>query len=444
MPILIIALGVAILVFLIVKLKLNTFVSLVTVSLVVGLLLGIPIGKINTVIEDGIGSQLGSLAIVFGLGAMLGRLIADSGAGFRIAMVLSRKFGRRCIEWAVVLASFIIGLALFFEVGLVVLLPIIFVIANELNIAMLYLAIPMAAALNVAHAFLPPHPAPVAIASIFNVPLGHVLALGVLAAIPTVIVAGPLYNHFLHRIYPTVYRVKSVSKVMGQYHSFELAETPNFGVSVVTATMPIILIVVATISKYLLPSSSAISRIVQFIGSPDNAMLIALLCAVYLLGLKRQVPMKKIWKSMRTAIEQIAMMLFIIGGGGAFKQVLVTGGVAKYVATLFVSVHWSPIIAAWVMTAVLRACIGSTTVAALTGAGLAVPLLQSSSVNAALMVLAVGAGSVFCDHVNGAGFWMIKQYFDLSLKETLLTWTPLTMLMSVVGLGCVLVLSLFF
>lgn len=400
MPILIIALGVAILVFLIVKLKLNTFVSLVTVSLVVGLLLGIPIGKINTVIEDGIGSQLGSLAIVFGLGAMLGRLIADSGAGFRIA--------------------------------------------NELNIAMLYLAIPMAAALNVAHAFLPPHPAPVAIASIFNVPLGHVLALGVLAAIPTVIVAGPLYNHFLHRIYPTVYRVKSVSKVMGQYHSFELAETPNFGVSVVTATMPIILIVVATISKYLLPSSSAISRIVQFIGSPDNAMLIALLCAVYLLGLKRQVPMKKIGKSMRTAIEQIAMMLFIIGGGGAFKQVLVTGGVAKYVATLFVSVHWSPIIAAWVMTAVLRACIGSTTVAALTGAGLAVPLLQSSSVNAALMVLAVGAGSVFCDHVNGAGFWMIKQYFDLSLKETLLTWTPLTMLMSVVGLGCVLVLSLFF
>lgn len=173
-------------------------------------------------------------------------------------------------------------------------------------------------------------------------------------------------------------------------------------------------------------------------------MLLSLLLAIYTLGIRRHVQMKKLGQSMRIAVEQIAMMLFIIGGGGAFKQVLVTGGVAKYVATLFSSVHWSPIIAAWIMTAVLRVCIGSTTVAALTGAGLAVPLMQATGVNPALMVLAVGAGSVFCDHVNGAGFWMIKQYFDLSLKETLLTWTPLTMLMSVVGLGCVLGLSLLF
>ncbi|MCT3298850.1 gluconate permease [Lactiplantibacillus pentosus] len=444
MPLFIIALGVAILVLLIVKLKLNTFVALIIVSTLVGLLLGIPITKINTVIENGIGSQLGSLAIVFGLGAMLGRLIADSGAGYRIAMVLNEKFGRRQIEWAIVLASFIIGLALFFEVGLVVLLPIVFVIANELGIAMLYLAIPMAAALNVAHAFLPPHPDPVAIAAIFNAPLGHVLVLGILAAIPTVIITGPVYNHVLHRLYPSAYHIKTTNKVLGDYHPFELADTPGFGISIVTATMPIILIAGATISKYLLSAKTLPDQVIQLIGSPDSAMLLSLLLAIYTLGIRRHVPMKRLGQSMRTAVEQIAMMLFIIGGGGAFKQVLVTGGVAKYVATLFSSVHWSPIIAAWIMTAVLRVCIGSTTVAALTGAGLAVPLMQATGVNPALMVLAVGAGSVFCDHVNGAGFWMIKQYFDLSLKETLLTWTPLTMLMSVVGLGCVLGLSLLF
>lgn len=444
MPIFIIAIGVVILVLLIVKLKLNTFVSLIIVSLLVGAGLGIPMTKLSDVIETGIGDQIGGLAIVFGLGSMLGRLIADSGAGYRIALVLSRKFGRRYIEWAVVLAAFIIGLALFFEVGLVVLLPIVFVIANELGIAMLYLAIPMAAALNVAHAFLPPHPAPVAIAGILNAPLGQVLLLGCLAAIPTVIITGPLYNHVLHRLYPSAYHLETKSRVLGDFKTFDEHEIPSFKISLVTALMPVILIALATLTKYGLAATSHLRQVVDFIGTPDIAMIISLILAIYTLGLRRHVTMKKIGRSMQAAISQIAMMLFIIGGGGAFKQVLITGGVAKYVSQLFTNLNWSPLLAAWLITAVLRICIGSTTVAALTGAGLAVPLLQQAGVNPALMVLVVGAGSVFCDHVNGAGFWMIKQYFGLSLKETLLTWTPLTMLMSVVGLGCVLGLSLVF
>lgn len=443
MPILIIALGVALLVFMIIKLKMNTFISLVIVSITVGLSLGIPWNKIAEVVEKGIGDQVGHLAIIFGLGSMLGKLISDSGAGHRIATTLTDKFGRRYIEWAVVIASFIIGLALFFEVGLVVLLPIIYVIAQEMNMALLYLAIPMAAALNVAHAFLPPHPAPTAIAGIMGAPLGQVLLLGMIAAVPTIIIMGPGYNHVLHRLAPQIYHKDVKIPVLGELKTFKEDEMPKFGISLVTAIMPVILIVIATVVKYVLPKQWLLSKALQFIGIPDIAMIVSLLLAIYTVGLSRGMKMKRIGQSLETAVKQIAMMLLIIGGGGAFKEVLVEGGVATYVSHLFTNLDLSPIIAAWLITAVLRVCLGSTTVAALTGAGLAAPMIATTGVDPALMVLAVGAGSVFCDHVNGAGFWMVKQYLGLSLKEALVSWTTLTMLMSVVGLVMVLGISLF-
>ncbi|GAX02499.1 gluconate:proton symporter [Secundilactobacillus pentosiphilus] len=443
MPILIIILGVLLLVFMIVKLKLNTFVSLIIVSITVGMMLGISWTKIADVVEKGIGDQVGHLAVIFGLGSMLGKLISDSGAGQRIATTLTEKFGKRYIEWAIVIASFIIGLALFFEVGLVVLLPIIYVVAQEMDMALLYLAIPMAAALNVAHAFLPPHPAPTAIAGIMGAPLGQVLLLGIIAAIPTVIIMGPGYNHLLYHFAPQIYHKNVKIPALGKLKTFKNSELPNFEVSVLTAIMPVLLITVATLAKYFLPSKWPISAFLQFIGIPDIAMILALIFAVYSVGLSRGMKMKQIGQCFETAIKQIAMMLLIIGGGGAFKEVLVQGGVANYISHLFTNLNLSPIIAAWLITAVLRICLGSTTVAALTGAGLTAPMIATSGIDPALMVLAVGAGSVFCDHVNGAGFWMVKQYFGLSLKEALLSWTTLTMAMSVVGLLAVLGISLF-
>lgn len=443
MPIFIIILGVALLVFMIVKLKMNTFISLVIVSITVGLSLGIPWNKIAEVVEKGIGDQVGHLAIIFGLGSMLGKLISDSGAGHQIAITLTEKFGRRYIEWAVVISSFIIGLALFFEVGLVVLLPIIYVIAQEMGMTLLYLAIPMAASLNVAHAFLPPHPAPTAIAGIMGAPLGQVLLLGIIAAVPTVVIMGPGYNHVLHRLAPQIYHKNVKIPVLGELKTFDKADLPRFSVSLLTAVMPVILIVIATLAKYFLPKGWLFSKFLQFIGIPDIAMILSLILAIYSVGLARGVRMKKIGQSFEVAVKQIAMMLLIIGGGGAFKEVLVEGGVANYVSHLFTNLNLSPIIAAWLITAVLRICLGSTTVAALTGAGLAAPMIATTGVDPALMVLAVGAGSVFCDHVNGAGFWMVKQYLGLSLKEALLSWTTLTMVMSVVGLLMVLGISLF-
>lgn len=443
MPLLIVALGVAILILLIVKFKLNTFVSLIITSFIIALVLGIPIAKIPTSIETGIGGQLGHLAIIFGFGSMLGRLVSDAGGGYRIATTLIDQFGRKQIQIAVVLASFIVGLALFFEVGLVVLLPIIFVIAREMDLPLMYLGIPMAATLNVTHAFLPPHPAPTAISEILHAQLGHVLLLGIIVAIPTVIICGPLFNLFLHRFFPKMYHKDINISVLGEFKEFNLKDTPSFGISVLTSMMPVILIAVATICSFILPTKSFINQTIQFVGAPDAAMLLSLLFAVWTMGLARNIKMPQIGDSMVNATKQIAMMLLIIGGGGAFKQVLVDGGISNYISTLFVHTNISPLLAAWLIAAVLRVSLGSATVASMTAAGLVAPLVAQSGANPALMVLAVGAGSVFADHVNDAGFWMIKEYFGLSLKETFLSWTTLTSVLSLTGLGSVLLVSLF-
>lgn len=446
MPLLIVLIGVIFLIFLIVKLKLNTFVSLVVTSFLIALLLKVPVAKIPTAIETGIGGQLGHLAIIFGFGSMLGALVSDAGGGYRIATTLIDKFGRRWIQVAIILASFIIGLALFFEVGLVVVLPIVFIIARELDMPLIYLGIPMAATLNVTHAFLPPHPAPTAIADMLHANLGHVLLLGILAAIPTIIIAGPVFNWFLHKVYPQVYRKDIDISVLGEYKEFKLEDTPGFGISVLTAMMPVILIAVGTILDFILPKKSFIGQFVQFVCAPDAAMLISLIFAIFTMGLHRNKKMKEIESTLTTSVKQIAPMLLIIGGGGAFKQVLVDGGISKYVSDLFTNTHMSPILAAWLITAILRVALGSSTVSALTAAGLIAPMAQqygSQSAMAALMVLAIGAGSVFCDHVNDAGFWMIKSYFGLSLKETLLSWSTLTSVLAVAGLGSVYLISLF-
>lgn len=442
MPILIVCFGVALLLVLIMKAKLNTFVSLTITAFVVALLLGMDPTTIVTTIESGIGGQLGHLALVFGFGAMLGRLVSDAGGGYRIAITLIDKFGRKRIQWAVVVASFIVGIALFFEVGLVLLIPIVFVIAKELKMPFLYLGIPMAAALNVTHGFLPPHPAPTAISAAYGADLGQVLLYGMIIAIPTTIVAGPLFNKVLMKVYPRVYeRETDASVVGGDQKSFVLSETPGFGISVLTSMLPVIFMGVAAAAKMVMPEDSAVLKVLNFIGTPGTAMLISLLVAMYTMGIARGIAMKQISNTLVSAISQISMMLLVIGGGGAFKQVLVDGGIGDYVSQLFSATNLSPLLVAWMIAAILRLCLGSATVAALTTAGLVTPMIAVGDVNPALMVLATGAGSVIACHVNDAGFWMIKEYFGLTLKETFGTWTTLTTVLSVTGLLCVLALG---
>lgn len=447
MPLVIVAIGILVLLVLIMGLKLNTFISLIIVSFGVALALGMPAGEIVATIEAGLGGTLGHLALVFGLGAMLGKLIADSGGAQRIAMTLVNKFGEKNIQWAVVVASFIIGVALFFEVGLVLLIPIVFAISRELKISILYLGIPMAAALSVTHGFLPPHPGPTVIAGEYGANIGEVLLYGFIVAVPTVILAGPIFTKLAKKMVPNSFTKTGDIASLGEQKTFKLEETPGFGISVFTALLPVILMSLATIVTLLQKTigfeDNSFLAAIRFIGEAGTAMLISLLFAIYSMGLARKIPIKKVMESCTIAISHIGMMLLIIGGGGAFKQVLINGGVGDYVAELFDGTSLSPILLAWIIAAILRISLGSATVAALTTAGLVIPLLGQTDVNLALVVLSTGAGSVIASHVNDAGFWMFKEYFGLSMKETFATWTLLETVISVAGLGFILLLSLF-
>lgn len=447
MPLVIVGIGIIALLILIMGLKLNTFISLIIVSFGVALALGMPLDQIVKTIEAGLGGTLGHLALIFGLGAMLGKLIADSGGAQRIAMTLVNKFGEKNIQWAVVAASFIIGVALFFEVGLVLLIPIVFAISRELKISILYLGIPMTAALSVTHGFLPPHPGPIVIAGEFGANIGEVLLYGFIIALPTVILAGPVFTKIAKRLVPESFTKSGSIASLGEQKTFKLEDTPGFGISVFTALLPVILMSIATIitllQKTLGFEDNSILAAIRFIGDAGTSMLISLLVAIYTMGLARKIPIKNVMESCTTAITHIGMMLLIIGGGGAFKQVLIDGGVGDYVAELFKGTNLSPILLAWIIAAILRISLGSATVAALTTAGLVIPMLGQSDVNLALVVLATGAGSLVASHVNDAGFWMFKEYFGLSMKETFATWTLLETIISVAGLGFILLLSLF-
>ncbi|WP_137789414.1 GntP family permease [Bacillus sp. E(2018)] len=447
MPLFIVACGILALLLLIMYFKLNTFISLIIVSFGVALALGMPLGEIVKSIEAGLGGTLGHLALIFGLGAMLGKLIADAGGAQRIAITLIEKFGEKKIQWAIVVASFIIGIALFFEVGLVLLIPIVFAISKQLRVSILYLGIPMVAALSVTHGFLPPHPGPTVIAGEFGANIGEVLLYGFIIAIPTVILAGPVFTKIAKKIVPDSFNKTGNIASLGEQKVFKLEDTPSFGISVFTAMLPVILMSIATVIT-LVQNTMGIAdsktfEVIRFVGDASTSMLISLLVAVYTMGLARNIPIKTVMDSCTTAITHIGMMLLIIGGGGAFKQVLINGGVGDYVAELFKETTFSPILLAWIIAAILRISLGSATVAALTTAGLVIPLLGHTDVNLALVVLATGAGSLIASHVNDAGFWMFKEYFGLSMKETFATWTLLETIISVAGLGFILLLNLF-
>lgn len=448
MPLLIIALAVVCLLILISVFKLNTFVSLIIVSFLAAVALGEPLGKIVSTIESGMGGTLGHIALIFGLGAMLGKLVADSGGAQRIAMTLIDKFGEKRVQWAVVVASFIVGIAMFFEVGLVLLIPIIFSISRELKISPMHLGIPMLAALLATHGFLPPHPGPTAIAGEYGADLGTVLMYGIIVAIPSVILAGPIYTKIAKKIIPTAFNKNGNIESLGEQKTFKLEETPSFGISLLTAMFPVILMMISTIISMIQKTAGIPGNyffdVISFIGNPSTAMTISLIFAIYTMGIGRKIPIKQVMTSCSSAISSIGMMLLIIGGGGAFKQVLIDGGVGDYIAMLFQGSSISPILLAWMVAAILRISLGSATVAALSTAGLVIPMLSASGdVNLALVVLATGAGSSIASHVNDAGFWMVKEYFGLSMKETFSTWTVLSTIISVTGLVCILILNIF-
>ena len=433
MPLVIVAIGVILLLLLMIRFKLNGFIALILVALAVGLMQGMPVDKVIASIKAGVGGTLGSLALIMGFGAMLGKLLADCGGAQRIATTLIDKFGQKYIQWAVVLTGFTVGFALFYEVGFVLLLPLVFTIAAKARVPLLYVGVPMAAALSVTHGFLPPHPGPTAIATIFHADMGKTLLYGTLLAIPTVILAGPVYARFLKKI------DKPIPEGLYNANTFSEAEMPSFGVSVWTSLVPVILMAGRAIAEMVLPKGHPLLAYAEFFGDPVMATLIAVLIAIFTFGLNRGRSMDDVTDTITSSIKIIAMMLLIIGGGGAFKQVLVDSGVDKYIAAMMHSTNLSPIFMAWSIAAVLRIALGSATVAAITAGGIAAPLIATTGVSPELMVIAVGSGSVIFSHVNDPGFWLFKEYFNLTIGETMKSWSALETIISVCGLvGCLL------
>lgn len=449
MPLLIVVVGIAVLLLLTIKIKLNTFVSLIIVSIGVAIASGMELNKVVVSVESGLGGTLGHIGLIFGFGVMLGRLLSDAGGAQRIALTMLKYFGVKKLDWAVVCSAFIVGIALFFEVGLILLVPILFAIAREAKISPMYMCVPMLAGLLVAHGFLPPHPGPTVIAREYGADVGVVLIYGIVIGIPTFILCGPFLNKVCRRLIPDAFKKEGNIASLGAAKSFTENEMPGFGISFLTAMLPVILMALVTIIEMARPKDagdpSMLYSVVLFFGNSTIAMLISLLFAIYTMGVGRGKTITELMNSCGKAIAGIAGLLLIIGGGGAFKQVLIDSGVGNYISLLVSGMDINPILMAWGVAAFLRICLGSATVAAISTAGLVIPLLAAHpNTNLALITLATGAGSCICSHVNDASFWMIKDFFGLTTKETLLSWTLMSTLLSICGLIFILLVSMVF
>ena len=437
MPLLIVILGILLLFVLIAKFKLNAFISFIIVCVFVGVFQEMELDRIVEAIQIGMGNTLGFLVMILGLGAMLGKLVSDSGAAQRITSKLVSSFGIKYIQWAVVFAGFIVGIPMFYSVGFVILIPLVFTIAASTRLPLIYVGLPMLASLSVTHGFLPPHPAPTAIAGMFNADIGKTLLYGIIIAIPTIIVAGPLFTRTIKNIKATPLKEFYNPIVLKE------EEMPAMGISLFTTLLPIILILCSTLFTLFVTGEFLLKEVIVFIGNPVIAMLISVLVAIYALGISRGKKMSELMSSVSSSVSSITMILLIIAGAGALKQILVASGVSDYIGALLNGSSISPLILAWFIATVIRVCVGSATVAGLTAAGIALPLIQNTGVSPELMVLAIGSGSLMLSHVNDGGFWMFKEYFNLTVKETLSTWTVMETTVGIMGLIGVLILNIF-
>lgn len=436
MSLFIVLAAIVLLVVLVTWCRLNTFMAFLMVALFMGLALGMQIGDITRSIQTGIGKTLGSLIIIIVFGSMLGKLVAESGGAQRIATGLMRLFGERYVQWALMLTGFIVGIPLFYNIGFVLMVPLIFTVAARTGLPSVYLGIPMLAALSVTHGYLPPHPSPTALVQQFHANMGLTLVYGFIVAVPAIILAGPVFSRFLKRYNPPPAKMFVVQ-------TFPEDQLPGMGISMFTALLPVLLFAVTALLKPVLPAEHPLQSVLNWLGDPIIVMLLAVLNAILLLGIFRKMPARKVLSLLDESVRDVAVIILIIGGSGALTQMLHDSQVSSYVAASLQGLRLHPLVLAWGIAAVIRVCVGSATVAGLTTAGIVAPLIPITGVDPNLMVLATGAGSLMFSHVNDAGFWMFKEYFNLSVKDTVRTWSVMETIVSVVGLGGCLLLNLF-
>lgn len=436
----IVCIAIILLLLLITKLKVNPFISLLIVSFFVGITTGMPLDKIVASIQAGLGNTLGFIAIVLGLGTMLGKLMEESGGAERIARTLIQRFGEKNVHWAMMCVAFIVGIPVFFQVGFVLLLPLVFTIAKETGISLLKIGLPLVAGLSVVHGLVPPHPAAMAAVGIFKADVGKTILYSLIVGLPTAILAGPVFATFISKkIHITPPEIIMDNVKVGRTDK----ELPSFGITIITILFPVVLMLLSTVADIYLDKAATLRLILDFIGNPITALLISVLLSLFTFGLWRGFSMEQVSKYCDQSLPGVASILMVIGGGGAFNKVLLDSGVGTEIAKLATSAQLNPLILSWVVAALIRVATGSATVALLTAAGIVAPILAlSPGTSPELMVLATGAGSLVLSHVNDAGFWMIKEYFGMSVQETLSTWTVLETIIGIAGLVFTLLLSM--
>lgn len=433
MTLLIVFLALLALIILIAACKINPFLAFLVVCVIAGLCLGIPLTGITKSVETGIGAILADTLIIIVIGAMLGKLIAASGAAQQIATTIMKAIGLKNIHWALALIGLVIGIPLFYNTGFVLMIPLIFSIVYQYRLPAVATGISLLAALSVAHGFLPPHPSPATLVGQFNADLGETMLYGIVVAIPTIIIAGPVFSRTLKKIH---------SKPLETFKPPELKEEELPGVmnSFFTALLPVILFALMTLIPLI--SHSQYEDVIFFFSRPSIVMLIALIVATFTLGIRRGKSMQSIMNIYSDSVKDIALILLIIAGAGIFKQVLVDSKVANEIAALLSNSSLSPLVLGWLIAALIRVAVGSATVAGITAAGIVEQLVRDTNTSPSLMVLSIGAGSLMFSHVNDAGFWLFKEYFNLSIKDTLRSWSVMETIVSIVGLICVLVLNI--
>ncbi|MGH6656704.1 MAG: gluconate:H+ symporter [Actinocrinis sp.] len=430
--------GIVLVVLLTAVAKIHPFLSLIAGSLLVGFSAGVPIDKLLPGFETGVGSTLGNVGLIVALGAMLGKLLVDSGGADRLVNAIVDRTGPRGAPWAMVLGAMIVGIPMFFEVGLVLLIPIVYLVWRRTGGSILRVGIPALAGLSVLHGLIPPHPGPLIAVAALHADLGTTLLYGVIVAIPTAVIAGPLYGTFISkRVVP-----QPPERLAQQYTADAAARsvenTPSVAVTLTVILLPVAIMLARTVVDLTANAKSELHRVADFVGDPIIAMGIAVVAALLLFRLGRT----HASTALADSLAPIAGILLIIGAGGGFKQLLITTGIADAIGKAAHNSHISLVLLAWLVAVAIRLATGSATVATVTASGIIAPIaMTTTGVSAPLLALAVGSGSLFLSHVNDAGFWLVKEFFGMDVKQTFKSWSAMETILSVVSIVIILALS---
>ncbi|CAM2870642.1 GntP family permease [Paenibacillus sediminis] len=432
--------SIVLLIVFIAKFKWNPFVVLLLTSIFLGLIVGMKPEDVIDSVTKGLGGTLGTIAIVIGLGTMLGKMMAESGGAERIAVTLVNKFGEKRVHWAMMIVAFIVGIPIFFEVGVILLVPILYTVARKTKMSLLQIGIPLVAGLSIVHGLVPPHPAPMIAIDAYKANLGKTILFALIVGIPAAILAGPVFGKYIGKRVV----VEPDPELAKQFTTKNEKDLPGFGITIFTILLPVILMLIGSAADIIDPNgASGFTAFCKFIGHEVIALLISAVVSFFTLGFARGFSKEDISRFTSECLAPTASIILIIGGGGAFKSTLINSGVGDAIASIATSAHVNIIFFAYLVAVLIRIATGSATVAMTTASGIVAPVLaMTPGANVELVVLATGAGSIILSHVNDAGFWLVKGFFNMSVSQTLKSWTVMETILSVVSFIFILILNM--